>query len=693
MKKYNKSTTNPALLRQKAEDLLNKKPLKPGSPLSEFEALKLVHELEVHQIELKMQTEELLLAKANAAELAAEKYAELFDMSPSGYFTLSREGEIIELNLCGSQVLGKERSSLINCRFGFFVSDDTRPEFNLFLEHAFRNKSIETCEVTLATNDNSQKHVHLSGIADETKELCFVTAIDVTERKRAEAALTASEEHFHSLFDNMAEGVALHELVFENGKPVNYRIVNVNNPFLKIIGVSREQVVGKLATEAYGTTIPPYFEEYTEVALSKNPIGFETYFALLDKHISISVAPWQGHGFATIFSDITDRKRAEEEINLKNEELQKLNAEKDKFFSIIAHDLRSPFSSFLGLTEIMVAELSEHEQTDLQEMAEMMQKSASNLYSLLNNLLEWSQIQQGSISFNPAPIQLRSIADESLSLVFETAKTKGIEMVCDIPENIVVFADSHFLQTIIRNLVSNALKFTPKGGKVSLSAKSEDGQNIKISVSDTGIGMSKVMINNLFRPDVKTNRLGTNNEPSTGLGLLLCKEFIEKHDGEFWVESAEGKGSVFNFTLPYCAEYEEDNIIKDEISTNLEENQMRKIKLLIAEDDEASGMLLERITENYCEKILKAKTGVEAVEICRNNPDLDLVLMDIKMPDMDGFEATRQIRKFNPGVIIIAQTAFVLADDSVKTIETGCTDFIAKPIQRKQLMEVINMYF
>jgi len=181
----------------------------------------------------------------------------------------------------------------------------------------------------------------------------------------------------------------------------------------------------------------------------------------------------------------------------------------------------------------------------------MMQKSAKNLFSLLNNLLEWSQIQGGSIPFNPAPIRLRSMVDESLALVFDTAKNKGIEMVCDIPENIVVFADNHHLETVIRNLVSNALKFTPKGGKVSLSAKTSGNKTIEISVKDSGIGMNQSMVDNLFRLDMKTNRLGTNGEPSTGLGLLLCKEFIEKQGGKLWVESEVGKGSTFYFTIPF----------------------------------------------------------------------------------------------------------------------------------------------
>ena len=248
--------------------------------------------------------------------------------------------------------------------------------------------------------------------------------------------------------------------------------------------------------------------------------------------------------------DITDRKLAEVEVQLKNEELISFNAEKDKFFSIIAHDLRGPFSGFLGLTQIMAEDLPNLTMAQVQDFAVSMSKSATNLYQLLENLLEWSQIQKGSIPFNPAAIQLRSIVDEVLALGLETAKSKEIEISCDIPEGISVFADSHILQTVIRNLTSNAVKFTHKGGKVILSAKATNDKSIEISIKDSGIGLSQKMIENLFRLDVQTGRKGTEGEPSTGLGLLLCKEFVEKHGGTIWVESEVGKGSVFYFIIP-----------------------------------------------------------------------------------------------------------------------------------------------
>jgi len=242
-----------------------------------------------------------------------------------------------------------------------------------------------------------------------------------------------------------------------------------------------------------------------------------------------------------------------EELTLQKEELEIANATKDKFFSIIAHDLRSPFNGFLGLTEIMTVELSRLSLADIQKLALSMNKSATNLHHLLENLLQWSQLQKGAMLFNPELCHLRSVVDASIAVMTEPARNKGIKLTNDIPDKLDVFADCNMLQTIIRNLVSNALKFTPKGGKITIHAKSQEGYRIEVSIKDNGIGMNQDLLAKLFRIDEQINRNGTNSEPSTGLGLILCKEFVEKHDGIIWVESEVGKGSTFYFTI-YCRE-------------------------------------------------------------------------------------------------------------------------------------------
>ena len=255
-------------------------------------------------------------------------------------------------------------------------------------------------------------------------------------------------------------------------------------------------------------------------------------------------------GLNGVTRDISQRKKTEQEILRKNEELKGLVATKDKFFSIIAHDLRSPFNSFLGLTQVMAENLPNLTMPQAQEMAASMSKSATNLYRLLENLLQWSQLQKGALAFNPEVVPLNLIVAESIAMVIEPAKNKGIEITTNISDDLTVFADSNLLQTIIRNLAYNAVKYTNWGGKVDISAKNTDSKSVEISVQDTGIGMDQMLLDNLFQVDIRTSRKGTEGEPCTGLGLILCKEFVEKHGGEIWVKSEVGKGTTFYFSLP-----------------------------------------------------------------------------------------------------------------------------------------------
>lgn len=256
-----------------------------------------------------------------------------------------------------------------------------------------------------------------------------------------------------------------------------------------------------------------------------------------------------GEKTAKVVKQSKELRAINEELTQQKEELEIANATKDKFFSIIAHDLRSPFNGFLGLTEIMAEELSSLSLTDIQNLALSMKKSANNLHHLLENLLQWSQLQKGALRFNPEVCRLRSLAEVSIAVITEPAKNKGIKLVNKIPEGLDVLADCNMLQAIIRNLASNALKFTPKGGKITISAQSLEDDGIEVSIQDTGIGMNPDLLSKLFLIDEKISRKGTNDEPSTGLGLILCKEFVEKHQGMIWVESEVGKGSIFYFTI------------------------------------------------------------------------------------------------------------------------------------------------
>lgn len=244
-----------------------------------------------------------------------------------------------------------------------------------------------------------------------------------------------------------------------------------------------------------------------------------------------------------------ERKRHTDEINRIADELRQLNNTKDKFFSIIAHDLRNPFITILGFTDLLLTDYKELDESEIIFYLEEMKKSAEISHNLLQNLLQWSRSQTGRIEFNPTKILLKNLVNVNLELLQPTAANKEIQIKSEVVDDIYVHADEDMLNTIIRNLITNAIKFTPKGGSITIAAK-EVGKYAEISVEDTGVGMSEATMANLFRLDTTHSTLGTNQEAGTGLGLILCKEFVEKHDGKIWVESNLGEGSKFIFYLP-----------------------------------------------------------------------------------------------------------------------------------------------
>lgn len=258
---------------------------------------------------------------------------------------------------------------------------------------------------------------------------------------------------------------------------------------------------------------------------------------------------------------LVEKNRMMEELNRSLEEskntiekdaehLSKLNAEKNKFFSIIAHDLRGPFTGLLGISDILKSQMDQMDTAEITEMVGLLSESANQVFDLLENLLVWARMQMNSMVFTPAHLFLKPLALDLGKLIEHHTTLKNLTFHIEVDEALQVFADVNMLKTLLRNLVSNALKFTPKGGKITLSAWQQKNGEIVVAVKDNGIGMHKSLIDKLFMLDQKTSRPGTDGESSSGLGLLLCKEFIEKHGGRIWVESEEGKGSSFFLTFP-----------------------------------------------------------------------------------------------------------------------------------------------
>jgi PAS domain S-box-containing protein len=335
------------------------------------------------------------------------------------------------------------------------------------------------------------------------------------------------------------------------------RLLIANDAFLKMIGFSRPDVIGKTLAE-----LVPYDERESFLKIDKQVIADgvenineETFTIGDNKTLIISTRKRRfidssGKKFLVgVIHDITERKKTEKSLKESEKKLKELNTTKDKFFSIIAHDLRTPFNNILGFSELLIENTKDSEVAESKIYSEIINSSAKNTLVLLDNLLNWAKSQTGQIKFNPKKLNLSSTIQEILDIYISTAKIKNISLNYIPSENIEVYIDQNMLKTVLRNLISNSIKFTNLNGKITINAVQKHN-NIEITVSDNGIGMNEETKKKLFKIDTNITTPGTASEIGSGLGLILCKEFIEKQGGEIWVESELSKGSDFKFTFP-----------------------------------------------------------------------------------------------------------------------------------------------
>ncbi len=343
-------------------------------------------------------------------------------------------------------------------------------------------------------------------------------------------------------------------------KDENCRFVFVNNKWSETLGYSGAEMIGKNYVDSVTDDQKEEWSPMEEAVLISgeeqilvqrlykndgSPLVIKTR-----KNLYVSD---EGKKFIIgTVEDITEIDEARKDLEESNLALQKSNEEKDKFFSIIAHDLRSPFTGFLGLTDYMADKIESMSLMEIKENVLSMKDSAINFHNLLENLLKWSLLQRQMTDFITETINLKNSIDSNIKSIHEVADKKWIEIINNVPDNLFVSADKNMIHSIFINLLTNAIKFTHKRGAIIISTNSESSDDfIQISIKDTGVGMNEYTIKRLFEVSSKiVSSRGTDDEQGTGLGLILCKDFIEKHGGKIWVESEQNVGSTFLFTLP-----------------------------------------------------------------------------------------------------------------------------------------------
>jgi PAS domain S-box-containing protein len=491
------------------------------------------------------------------AEMAKQEsdaiYRNLVLKLPDGVYKSTHDGKFIDVNPALVKMFGYDSKEEL-------MAIDIKTQ--LYFEPAERDSTIleeETIGIevySLKKKDGSALWVEDHGWynTDENGNILSHEGIirDITQRKKAEEELAQERYLMLMLMDNLPDHIYF--------KDLESRFVRINKSQAQFFGLNDPDLaIGKTDADFFsGDHSQQTFEDEMTIIRTGKMLNIEekeTYNDRPDTWVSTFKMPLYDKagkiiGTFGISRDITTQQLYQSEIKLKNEELQKLNAEKDKFFSIIAHDLRNPLGAFMSYTELMVEDIDNLSVHEIKDMAVDMKNSAYNLFNLLENLLEWSRIERGIIGFEPKSYNLMTKINESMQSVLESANKKGIGIGFNVPKDMKVYTDENMLKSTIRNLATNAVKFTPKGGKITLTAKPVYDNFVEISFRDTGIGMNKDILDKLFRLDAHTSRPGTEGEPSSGLGLILCKDFIDKQGGKIWVESEPGKGSVFYFTIP-----------------------------------------------------------------------------------------------------------------------------------------------
>ena len=506
----------------------------------------------------------------------------------------------------------------------------------------------------------------------------------MAKREKLDELIIANEENALELVTANKEVASQND---EKGKHVAELIVaNKENALAlvtanKLIATQNEEIKKRaaeliIAYKELASQNKEKEKRAAELIITRKELAFQAELVIANKEL--------------VFQNDEKTKRAEE-LTIAHKELEQLvqlNNDKNLFISILAHDLRSPLGVLLGLSDLLTENIRQFNIDKIEKLVNEINQSAQNTFTLLQDLLKWSRVQSGKIPFEPQNLSFTDIYKDIIKILNPNAVAKNITINYSLADEINVFADVDMLKAVLRNLVSNAIKFTNNGGAININAEVNSG-NVTISVSDNGIGIEPESLTKLFDISKIHTTTGTAKEKGTGLGLLLCKEFVEKHGGKIWVESECGKGSIFYFNIPYNAESKEKNVLL----TNSEDNQIKNLKILIVDDNELLRIILYEMVKKFGKEFLYAKTGVEAVVACHENPDIDLILMDFLMPEMDGYEATRQIRLFNKEVVIVVQTAYVLSNENEMAIEAGCNDCITKPIIKTFLYEIIQKHF
>lgn len=558
-------------------------------------------------------------------------------------------------------------------------------------------------EITNAGNERKWVLERGKGIYNSNQELLFIEGYieDISDRKARESEIRDSVEDYSRLLNGMNETIWL--IDFKGN------LIDVNKASVEALGYTKEELLSLGISGIDPNFRQVEFSEQLMYGPDERYNVFETKHRAKDGHmipveICSSIVKYQGcRVILAIARDITVRKELEEQRRMqedvKTELLESVMAAKQKaeeserlkmaFLANMSHEIRTPMNGILGFMELLKE--PDLEESSRREYIDLVNVSGERLLSTINDIIEISKIESGEQKTRLEPINLEDVMRFYLDFFRRETEAKGIELKADgliTGNKAYVLTDRHKLDGILTNLIKNAIKFTSKGSIVLGNYTSED--SIVFFVKDTGKGIPADRHKAIFERFVQAESTFARTHEGSGLGLAIAKAYVESLNGRIWVVSEPGLGSDFRFMIPYLPAEKVEK--QESLSNEISGKSASGISILVAEDDEISYKILEKLLGKEPVILTRARNGEEAVRLAKENTNYALILMDVNMPLVDGLDATRQIRQFNPVIPIIAQTAYALQGDKEKTREAGCTGYISKPIKKQELLKIIGKY-
>ncbi|MCF8226849.1 MAG: PAS domain S-box protein [Bacteroidales bacterium] len=630
--------------------------------------------------------------RKNAEKMLAEseqKFRRLFHGHAAIKFLIDPDnGRIVDANEAAAEFYGwsigeltKMKVTEINTLPAAEVQKNLKDTKDLINTHAeFRHRKANGDIVDV---ENFSSRVEVGG-----KTYLHSIIHDISEKKKAEYALMESEEHNRLIMDNSMDAILL-------TKP-DGSIHSANRTACKMFGMTEEEICRK-GRDGLVDIDDPKLPDMLSKREKDDNIHSELNFIRKDgtkftAEVSSTIFKNSKGDYFTSMTihDITERKEWEIQLLKAKEKAEESDKLKTAFLTNMSHEIRTPMNGILGFLDLL-------NKPNLSEKSKMryisiVNESGQRLLSTINDIIEISKIETGIHEVTYKPVNIENLMHYFLEFFKTQASDKGISL--SITEQVTgdasqVGTDKQKLESVLTNLLKNAIKFTP-GGSIEFGNHVKDDSLI-FFVRDSGGGIPEEKINTIFDRFVQADMKISRSYEGSGLGLSIAKAYVKLMGGDIWVESEINKGSTFFFSIPYRIADAEMSVPVTDHKEKLQEPE-REITLLIAEDDKFSYLFLKSLLSGKKFSLLHAWNGEEAIDMLKNHPEVSIILMDIKMPVLDGINATKEIRKFNPTIPIIAQTAYVMPNDESKIIKAGCNDYIPKPIQQEELFRVLNKY-